>query len=155
MTGKQDTSTRLEEQISWYDRKSTHCQRSYKRLKIAQISAASLIPFVAGLRIEGHIFGTAVQSLLAGTLGIVVVLLEALQHTNKYHELWITYRSTCEALKHEKYLYLARAGPYRTTDDHVQLLAERVEALVSREHAQWLGELTPVRHDTGPNKGTP
>ena len=46
------------------------------------------------------------------------------------------YRSTAEALKHERYLYLAAAGPYGG-DDRVRVLAERVEGLVSQEHAKW------------------
>lgn len=46
------------------------------------------------------------------------------------------YRSTAEMLKRERYLYLAEAGPYTRTDRH-RLLAERLEALFSREHAKW------------------
>jgi hypothetical protein len=49
---------------------------------------------------------------------------------------WISYRSTAEALKHERYLYLARAGPYTGEDRHRQL-AERIEGLISQEHAKW------------------
>ena len=48
-----------------------------------------------------------------------------------------TYRSTCEALKHEKYVYLASAGPYTNATAAHALLAERIESTVSQEHAQW------------------
>ena len=41
-----------------------------------------------------------------------------------------------EALRHEKYLYLAGAGPY-ADDDRERILAERLEGLVSQEHATW------------------
>ena len=40
---------RLEDQITWYDRKSMSCQRIFKRIKIAEIIAAALIPFLAAL----------------------------------------------------------------------------------------------------------
>jgi hypothetical protein len=59
---------------------------------------------------------------------------------NQYHPNWITYRSTSEALKHEKYLYLAKAGPYAAAADAHVLLAERIESLVSQEHANWVSE---------------
>jgi hypothetical protein len=62
---------------------------------------------------------------------------EAVQQLNQYQTNWILYRSTCEALKHEKYLYLSTAGPYSTASDRKVLLAERVEGLVSQEHAKW------------------
>jgi hypothetical protein len=57
---------------------------------------------------------------------------------NQYHANWIAYRSTAEALKHEKYLHLAGAGPYADVANPEALLAERVEGLVSQEHAKWV-----------------
>ena len=73
---------------------------------------------------------------MTGVLASVIVVLEAVQHLYQFHEHWITYRSTAEALKHEQYLYLAKAGPYTGEDRHHQL-AERIEGLVSQEHAKW------------------
>jgi uncharacterized protein DUF4231 len=62
---------------------------------------------------------------------------EGLQQLNQYQANWISYRSTSEALKHEKFLFLATAGPYAVALDPRVLLAERVESLVSQEHAKW------------------
>ena len=36
---------RLEDQIAWYDLKSQHAARAYKRVKIVEILAAASIPF--------------------------------------------------------------------------------------------------------------
>jgi hypothetical protein len=72
-----------------------------------------------------------------GALGAAIAIIEGLQQLNQHHANWISYRSTCEALKHEKYLYLGKAGPYATASDAHALLAEKVEALVSQEHAKW------------------
>jgi hypothetical protein len=41
------------------------------------------------------------------------------------------------SFKHEKFLYIARAGPYRDAPAPDALLAEHVEGLVSQEHAAW------------------
>jgi hypothetical protein len=57
---------------------------------------------------------------------------------NQFQASWIAYRSTCEALKHEKFLYLAQAGPYESNEKAIALLAERIEGLVSQEHAKWV-----------------
>jgi Protein of unknown function (DUF4231) len=73
---------------------------------------------------------------LTGGLAAVIVVLEGTQHLYQLQEHWISYRSTAEALKHERYLYLARAGPYVGEDWH-RLLAERIEGLISQEHAKW------------------
>ncbi len=123
------TLERLEDQIVWYDRKSIFHQRWYKTLKFIEIATAAVIPLAAGL-------GWSVY--VTGTLGVLVVILEGLQSLNQFHHNWITYRSTCEELKHEKYLWLAKAGDYANTEHPDMLLAERIESLISREHTRWV-----------------
>jgi Protein of unknown function (DUF4231) len=121
---------RLEDQIGWYDRRSVSSMRWYKRLKISEIACAAIIPFLAASRLPSTVYVT-------GALGVLVTVFEGLLQLNQYHENWIRYRSTCESLKHEKYIYLASAGPYASIDKPRALLAERVESLVSQEHAKW------------------
>lgn len=129
------TMERLEDQIEWYDSKSVANQRGFRRVKAAQLIAASAIPAVATLD-----FHPAV----AATLGAAVVVLEGFQQLNQYQQNWTSYRSTAEALKHEKYLYLANAGPYAANDDSRALLADRIEGLISQEHAKWVSTLEQV-----------
>jgi uncharacterized protein DUF4231 len=121
---------RLEDQLGWYDRKSLGNQRAYKRIKIAEILAAAMIPFVAGL-------GVLHTGIVTGGLGVLITVLEGLLHLNQHQQNWINYRSTCEALKHEKFTYLGKATPYANVPDPHALLAERIESLVSQEHAKW------------------
>jgi len=123
------TLERLEDQIAWYDRKSMENQRWFKRSKVAAIVAAAIIPFAAGI---------GAPAFLTGGLGVFIVVLEGLQGLNQYQNNWTTYRSTCEELKHEKYLWLAKAGPYASAENPDALFAERVESLISREHAKWV-----------------
>ena len=127
---------RLEDQIYWYDRRSLSALRNYRVLKLSQVLLAALIPFSSAFPIPDLQFRW-----IAAALGFLVLMIEALQQLNQYQQNWIAARSTCEALKHEKYLYLAGAGPYGNTDSiarRLALLAERTEQLVSREHAQWV-----------------
>ena len=86
---------RLEDQIAWYDRKSLSNQRTYKRFKVTEILAAAVIPFLAA-------FNVRETTWVAGGLGVVVTVLEGVLHLNQYQQNWITYRSTCEPLKHEQ-----------------------------------------------------
>ena len=122
---------RLEDQISWYDARSSSNQHAFKRLKYVEIVSAATIPIVAGV---------GAPQLVAALLGGSVVVVEAILHLNQYHENWLAYRSTAESLKHEKFLYLARAGSYATTPDPVRLLAERVETLASAENTKWIAQ---------------
>ena len=126
---------RLEDQCSWYDEKSVHCQKLYKRLKFCQILLAALIPIFSFTSPEWSKWLTAVS-------GGAIALMEGLQQLNQYSTLWFTYRATAENLKHEKYLFLSAAGPYKGLSEKEKeiSLAERVEEHVSTEHANWFNE---------------
>jgi hypothetical protein len=126
---------RLNDQLDWYDKKSGDNQRRYKQIKVAQLILAGSIPVFA---LVGDVWGRWVTAIL----GASVAILEGLQQLGQYNNLWVTYRATAEQLKHEKYLFLAKSGPYKglKEEDALSLLAERVEEQVSTEHAKWVSE---------------
>jgi len=128
--GSDPIMERLEDQIAWYDRKSMANQRIYKRIKIVEIVAAALIPFIGTFKLAQAAWAT-------GGLGVLITVLEGMLHLNQYQQNWTAYRSTCESLKHEKFTYLGKASPYANAADAHALLAERIESLVSQEHAKW------------------
>jgi uncharacterized protein DUF4231 len=115
---------RLETQISWYSRNARRCKRNYTRIKLVQIIAAAFIPVLAAVDLPTWVMGG---------LGAGVVVLESVQQLYQYHSNWTQYRTTAEALKHEKYLAQAHAGHYATVPSPSALLAERIEGLVSQE----------------------
>lgn len=124
---------RLEQQIAWYDSKSLNAQKLYKWTKYFTIVASSLIPIVA-------ISSFQFSEYVVAAIGALIAISEGLNHLNQWHHNWITYRSTCEALRHEKYTYVEAADPY-DIDDEVErrkLLVERVESLISTEHSKWI-----------------
>ena len=128
--GSDPIMDRLDNQIDWYDQKSSHCQHYYKRIKLTEIIAAALIPFVVGAHIP-------YAAWVAGGLGVLITILEGVLQLYQYQQIWVAYRATAEAMKHEKSIYLAKAGAYATANDPHALLAERVEALGSQENSKW------------------
>jgi Protein of unknown function (DUF4231) len=126
---------RLNDQLGWYDRKSVTNYKRYTWIKAAQLVLAGSVPIFA-------LVNRSWAHLIAAILGASVAILEGVQQLGQYHDLWISYRSTEEHLKHEKYLFLAGSGPYRDlqTKDALKLLAERVEEQVSTEHTRWVSE---------------
>ena len=134
---------RLEDQIDWFDRKSQSHQVWYRRLKIVSIGSAALVPLVSSLGEHG---------VLAGLLGVLVVIMEGLQHINQHHENWIRYRATCENLRHEKYLYLERAAHYAGLGDSAarRRLAAQVESILSYEGREWQKVRRQVEEDAPP-----
>jgi hypothetical protein len=119
----------LEDQIAWYDRKAQLNQRRFKQLKVCQIVLAAAIPVAAA---------ASAPSWLLGGGGGLIVILEGIQQLQQYQQTWTSYRTTCERLRHEKLLFEARGGPYAVAADTNALLAERIEGVVSKEHAEWV-----------------
>lgn len=133
---------RVNDQIVWYDRKSNYNQRVFKILKGWTIVAAALVPVLA-------VFGVR-DVRIAAVVAASIAVVEGIQQLNQYQANWILFRSTCEALKHEKFLYLSSAGPYRNVGSPIALLAERIEGLVSQEHAKWTSGREGGTSGTGP-----
>jgi hypothetical protein len=125
---------RLDDQLSWYSQKSRAARKAFKRIKFAEIIAAALIPFITGQQ-------WPYVNYIVGGLGVLITVLEGVLHLNHYQENWTGYRNTAEALKHEKFLFLANAGPYASAANPRVALAERVESLLSQENSQWITSL--------------
>ena len=123
---------RLEDELAWYSAKSRAARKTFKRIKVAEILAAALIPFLTGQHWSPYI------NYVTGGLGVLITVLEGFLHLNQYQENWTNYRNTAESLKHEKFMFLAKAGPYTNAADPRTALAERVEALISQENTQWV-----------------
>ncbi len=122
---------RLDDQIDWYDKKSQENQKWFKLLRVTEIVCAALIPFIAGMS-EFIPYGQIIIS----TLGIVIAISAGLSSLNKYQENWLTYRTVCETLRHEKFLFLTSCNPY-DGDSAFNKFVERVESLISKENSQW------------------
>lgn len=122
---------RLEKQLAWYSKESQYNQKFYKRLRLAEIISAALIPFLSGVGDK-----VPYNAWIIGVLGILIAVAAAASSLSKFHENWIQYRTTAEQLKHEKYLYLTSVKPYDSENKYF-LLVERVESLISKENSYW------------------
>jgi hypothetical protein len=118
---------RLEDQREWFGRKAVANERRYREIKVLQLLAAAAVPVAAAV--------SAAHWLIAALGGLILVL-EGLQQLGQYHDTWINYRGTCERLKREESLFLARAGPY-SRRNRERLLAENVERLISQGQVKW------------------
>ena len=139
---------RLNDQLEWYDYKSGVNQKRYKQIQAAQIILATSIPVFS---LIGDYWGRLIMAIL----GASVAILAGFQQLGNYNDLWTTYRATAEHLRHEKFLFLAQSGPYRTLQEEeaLRLLAERVEERVSTEHAKWVSERTQQQTDKEERQG--
>lgn len=125
---------RFDNQMDWYSKKSSDNQKMYKGLKTFELISASLIPFLSGVMDK-----LPYAHWVIAFLGISIAILSSVSSLYKYHENWLTYRSTSEALKHEKILYLTQVVPYNIEDkERFELLVSRAENIMSNENSDWI-----------------
>ncbi|MGV8982827.1 DUF4231 domain-containing protein [Clostridium sp.] len=125
---------RLDNQIDWYSIKSTKNQTIYKILKISEMILASSITILA-VFINNYPW-LKIIIIIAGAL---IIIFTGIHGIYNFQENWVEYRSISEILKHEKYMFLTKAGIYNLPDDSLvgKLLVERCESIISRENINW------------------
>ncbi len=130
---------RVDDQIGWYDRKSCSNQWWYKRLRFTEFCAAAFIPFLATY-LEPGVPGTKIT---IGALGVLITVITATLSLYRHQEHWVEYRTMCESLKNEKFLFLTGSGPYLSrSTTRFQIFVERIETLISRENSNWARYMT-------------
>ena len=127
--------TRVDGQIDWYNRKSEANQRWFRVLRIVEIVAAASIPLLAG-----YADTLAPIKLVVGSLGLLVAVIAGVLGLYQFQELWTGYRTTCEALKQEKYLFITKTEPYDELEPF-PLFVQRIENLISKEHSNWIQQM--------------
>ena len=124
------------DQINWYDKKSMSNQKWYNILQWGLIVLAALTPVLVA--IQPYLKTYPSLKWLPVTTAVAVAILSSALKTFHFQENWINYRTTCETLKKEVFLYQANVGEYERVADKDQLFVERVEELISRENTLWI-----------------
>jgi Protein of unknown function (DUF4231) len=132
----EDEAARSIEQITqWYDRFANRYRVGYLSVKIFQLIVTASIPVVA---LAMHSGPGQYQGLVTGTLAAILLVAEGIQQTLQLLPRWTKYRSAHNALRRERLLYEAMAGPYARASAPIALFTENVNAIISEENAAWL-----------------
>ena len=122
---------RVDDQIEYYDTQSGIGQSRYKWLAGTQMLSGAVIPIIAGFS-DSICFSEWIIALL----GLTVTSATAFLTINKYQERWINFRTTCETLKHLKYLFVTESSPYNDGDSYDKFVND-IEAVLSKENTDW------------------
>jgi len=121
------------DQLNYYDKSAGINQKRYKLFQWLLIILSALTPIIAALDIRWN--GLQMPVVIVST--IVAILTTGLK-TFQYQELWVSYRSTNENLKHEIYYYNFDVGPYAEKEiDKEALFVSRVESILDKEQKSW------------------
>lgn len=132
---------RVDDQILWYNKKSSSNQKCFKTICFMEIClSASLVLLAVFL-------DDSIMKYSSGIIGTVLSILSGIMGLNKFQENWIQYRITAEWLKKEKYLYTTKSGSYKNGKDF-SFFVETIENGLSKENSQWAKCMT-TKKDKG------
>ncbi|EON74871.1 hypothetical protein ADIS_4666 [Lunatimonas lonarensis] len=123
---------RLDDQIGWYGKKSKTNKTRFRFCQVTQLVLATIITLSGSFPIEVLSLGSYIIPLI----GAAIAIISGLLGLYKYQEHWLEYRTVCESLKHEKYLYLTKSEPYDNANAFTNLV-KNVESLISKENSNW------------------
>jgi hypothetical protein len=118
--------------LGWYDQQAKSNRIAYQTLRITAIVLAAAIPVITT---------SGAPRLAAAILGSAIVVVEGIQQVFRYHDRYIAYRSTWNALDREQRLYNSRGGRYANNPNPEQSLAERVDQILAEENTRWASDM--------------
>ncbi|EEY34536.1 DUF4231 domain-containing protein [Pseudoleptotrichia goodfellowii] len=123
---------RVEDQINWYDKKSSENKKRYYKFKLFEIIAGMLVSILSIFLKGGYL------KYIISILSFLITGINSISFFLKCQENWIKYRETSEILKQEKYMFLASGGVYNIEDENkFKLFVERCETVISSENINW------------------
>lgn len=113
-------------------KKVCKCKKKYKFLKGVTIFFSAIIPIISLTNID--YFNT---DIIVSILAAIIAISEGMISLSSYGDNWTRYRSICETLKSEKYMFLNQSGVYSEEEDNFPFFVERVETIISQENINW------------------
>jgi hypothetical protein len=108
--------------VTFYDTRAVSSKRYYRAFSVYLLLSSATLTVVTGVAPEGH-FWKLIVPIISATIGVAASMLAHF----KFHENWLSYRATWDALERERRLFEAGIPPY---DNH-----ETVRCEQSRFHA--------------------
>lgn len=123
-------TSRVDDQLSWYEHKADVARRRYKTLRMVEFTAAALVPLAVVLG------GTLYYRIAAASLGVLAAAATGFQSVNHFQENWVEYRAVAEQLKSIRFAFLTKTAPF-DAENALQVFVERVEGILCGEHSSW------------------
>jgi len=122
-------------QFSWYERAATVSRLAYQILKMTALAAGAAVTVLAAI--------SAPAALTACVAGAIVVM-EGAQQMFQFHQNWISYRGTAEALRRQAFLYVADATPFDDPATRRGRLAALLNDVTTKEGATWTDTMRQI-----------
>ena len=144
MDEKAYLTERVEDQLRYYESAANKAKRQHIWMQSSVIVLSVSVPVVA------NISGWDATRALVTILAVVLAMLNGVLTFRKFGDLWLSYRTTEELLKKEKFLFETRTGPYTSGDNPFDRFVQTIESLLSVEHERFRSLIVSASRPTKP-----
>jgi len=123
--------------VAFYDEGAVKSKKWFRGLSVYLIVVSAVLTLLIAMSNTDDPYRW-VRAVLSASIGVVTALVSHL----KCHENWLSYRASWDALERERRLYEAGAGEYKGVEDKDTMFVERVEAVRTREGADFYSRHT-------------
>lgn len=124
---------RVNGQYDYLSNAAANAKRKYHILKALEICFAAAIPFLSAMMSPNSSW---YMKVIVGFFGVAITFCSGMLMLFKYHENWVNFRGSAEALKSEKFLFLTRSGQYKSRNAEAMFM-ERIEIILGQENQKW------------------
>lgn len=130
MNPEQYLKDRVEDQLKYFEKAANKEKSKHIIYQILIIILALLIPVMNNVDLKGVGDLTNLVTILA----LVLAILTGIANFRKFGDLWLSYRTTEESIKREKFLFLTLSGKYADNDAAFSEFVSTMELILSAEH---------------------
>jgi hypothetical protein len=138
---------RYSELINFYNRRAITAKRGHNWCSLYIILISVAIAPIQAVSLGDN--KSDVGKILVAVLSPTLALVAGIAAHFKFHENWLSYRATWDALQRELALLKADAGSYRGVSNGNSLFVERVEAMVANEGKEFFSRHASKTHGAG------
>lgn len=137
--------------VIYYDRMGKWYRNQHKGTRILGIILAAAIPLInvfPDVKLDQE---HSLQLVIASILGAIISILGSINTFSRYHDKWLSYRSTCEQLRQEliRFLFTGYDSGLPEVRDREFIL--RFESIIAQEYDRWF-DLTQDSKNDGNQK---
>ena len=129
--------------VKFYDDRAKSSKRWYRGLSIYMIVISAGLTALIAFAPDSPCW-----RIISASMSATIVVATGLLAHLKCHENWLSYRGSWDALERERRFYETGTGSYKSATDKGALFVERIEAILTKEGADFY-----ARHAKGEEQG--
>ena len=146
---------RVEDQLTYYRCAANRAKKIHISTQTAIIVLGLLVPVLANVSLPTDVGSLEPEGFNKNAVTIcslTLAVLTGIANFRKFGDLWRSYRTTEELIKHEKYLFITSSGQYVNQKESFDKFVSTIESIISMEHSKFRSLIEEAKRPATPSQ---